>query len=251
MLAPSGNRIFAVQLVCWASILLFFSFAGLSWILLSLVAYVFYAGAGVALTFHRTLSHNAWKFPKSIRYFLILLASMANVGSPLTWVAIHRAHHKYCDTPNDPHSPRHKSFWFMMFGSMYAKVSVKHVRDLLRDPFIMFVHRYYYVIQIPWIVGLYLAGGWLAVAACHLVPGGLTWLAGSFVNWFNHLHGYQRFVTKDTSTNHWFTGFLVLGEGWHNAHHAHPIRATTSTAWYEVDLIYYIARMFGGKPVLK
>ena len=251
MWAPSGYKIFTVQLFAWISILLFFTFADLYWILIGLLAYIFYAGAGVALTFHRTLSHNSWKFSKPIKYFLILLASMANVGSPLTWVAIHRAHHKYCDTPRDPHSPQHKSFWFMIFGSMFAKVSVRHVTDLLRDPFILFVHRYYYLIQLPWIVFLYLVGGWLAIVACHIVPGGMTWLAGSFVNWYNHLYGYQRYQTNDTSTNSFITGILVLGEGWHNTHHARPISSTTSSAWYEFDMIYYIARMLGGKPALK
>jgi stearoyl-CoA desaturase (delta-9 desaturase) len=237
--------------MCWITILLFFTFADLYWILIGLVSYIFYAGAGVALTFHRTLSHNSWKFPIPVRYFLILLASMANVGSALTWVAIHRAHHKYCDTPRDPHSPQHKSFWFMIFGSMFAKVSVRHVKDLLRDPFVLFVHKYYYLIQLPWIVLLYVIGGWYAVFACHVVPGGLTWLAGSFVNWYNHLYGYQRFESKDTSKNNALTGYLVMGEGWHNAHHAQPIRSSTSNAWYEFDAIYYIARALGGKPTIK
>jgi stearoyl-CoA desaturase (delta-9 desaturase) len=91
----------------------------------------------------------------------------------------------------------------------------------------------------------------MAVIACHIVPGGLTWLAGSFVNWHNHLHGYQRYKTTDTSKNSFITGFLVLGEGWHNTHHAKPIYATTSSAWYEFDMIYYIAILFGGKPALK
>jgi fatty-acid desaturase len=249
--SPSSYKIFAVQLFAWISIVIFYFNAPLPWILLSIVFYMLYAGAGVALTFHRTLSHNSFKFNPIVQKGLILTASMANVGSALTWVAVHRAHHRYCDTPNDPHSPKYKSFLFMIFGSMFAPVRVRYVKSLLKDPFILFAHQYYYLIQLPWVLLLYLVGGWYAVFACHIVPGGLTWLAGSFVNWYNHLYGYQRFTTKDTSRNNFLTGFLVLGEGWHNSHHAHPIRATTSNAWYEFDLIYYIARMLGGKPVLK
>lgn len=251
MFSPSSYKIFLVQLFAWISTVIFYSTAPLYWIFISFLFYVIYAGAGVALTFHRTLSHNSFKFHPLIRRLMILIASLANVGSALTWVAVHRAHHKYCDTPKDPHSPRHNSFWFMIFGSMFAKVSIRHVKDLLKDPFVLFVHNYYYLIQIPWLMFLYVLGGWYAVFACHVIPGGLTWLAGSFVNWYNHLYGYRRFEIKNTSTNSFITGFLVLGEGWHNAHHAKPISATTSNAWYEIDLIYYIAKLLGGKPSIK
>jgi stearoyl-CoA desaturase (delta-9 desaturase) len=206
-----------------------------------------YAGVGVAMTFHRTLSHGAFTFHPIIRKILIVIASFANVGSPLTWVAVHRAHHKYCDTPKDPHTPVYHSFWYMMFGTMFAQVSVRLVKkDMLADPFVMFVHKYYYAIQIPWIILLYMIGGPIAVIACHIVPGGLTWLAGSFVNLYNHVYGYQNFDTKDTSTNSWVTAILVMGEGWHNNHHALPNAATTKVKPHEFDLLYWIGAALGG-----
>jgi len=249
--SPSSYRIFFAQLVCWISLLLTIATFETQWILLSILFYFLYAAGGVALIFHRTLSHNSFKFNPVVKKFLILWSCLANVGSPLTWVAVHRAHHKYCDTKQDPHSPLHNGFWFMMFGSMFARVSVKHVRDLLRDPFMIFTHKYYYVIQVPWICLLYYIGGWKAVVACHLVPGGLTWLAGSFLNWYNHLYGYKNFDIKDSSKNSALTGILVFGEGWHNNHHAKPISSTTAVLKTEFDPIYYVGRLFGGKPTIK
>lgn len=244
---PSSSKIFFVQLICWISIPLVI-WLGPTWMLLTIAFYILYSGIGISLTFHRTISHNSFKFKESIRNALIVLGSFANNGSVLTWTAIHRAHHKHCDTIKDPHSPRFKSPWFVIFGSMFAEVDLRHARDLLRDPFVMITHKYYYLIQLPWILLLFLLGGWKAVIACHFAPGGLAWLLGGLVNWLNHLYGYRTYAVKDTSTNNVLTGFLVLGEGWHNNHHQSPIAATTKRSKYEIDIVYYMGRLLGGIP---
>ena len=248
MFAPSSKKIFIVQLFCWITILFFYTTTSWDWILISVLFYVLYAGAGVALTFHRTLSHRSWKFNAYIEKGLILLASMANVGSPITWVAVHRAHHRYCDTAKDPHSPHVYPWYYIMFGTMFSRVPVKFVVDLLRNDYVMFIHRYYYLLQLPWIVLLYIIGGPIAVIACHIVPGGLTWLAGSFVNYWNHKFGYKNFQNNDSSTNSFLTGILVLGEGWHNNHHALGTTGTNRVKSHEVDIIYYIGKLLGGVP---
>lgn len=247
MFAPSPHKIFLVQLFSWISILIFYTHVDSTWVYISILFYILYAGAGVALTFHRTLSHRSWVFNPLIKKILIIIASLANVGSAITWVAIHRAHHVYCDTKKDPHSPKFYSWWYIMFGTMFSPISVRRVPDLLRDKFLIVLHKYYYLIQIPWIIFLYYIGGILAIFACHIIPGGLTWLAGSFLNYVNHTTGYKNFNTNDSSVNNYLTGFLVLGEGWHNNHHKNAISNTTKDKWFEFDLIYYIAILLGGK----
>lgn len=241
----SADKLFYVQLFGWVSILPFYASAPWQWVLASIIGYVLYAGVGVAMTFHRQLSHRTYVFHPWVLRALMYLACLANVGSPITWVSVHRAHHRWCDTERDPHSPQHKSFGFMIFGSMYAHVYPKLAVDLLRDPYARFLHQYYFYLQIPVILCWYLLGGWVAVFAMHVIPGALTWLAGSFVNWFNHSYGYQVARTNDTSTNHWLTGYLVMGEGWHNAHHADARRASNQTRWYELDLLHWVARLLG------
>lgn len=247
MFSPSPFKIFLIQLFSWISILAFLYLASWGWIAVSVLFYILYAGAGVALTFHRILSHGAFKVKPIVRKTLITIASFANVGSPITWVAVHRAHHRHCDTDKDPHSPQFMSFWYMMFGTMYSKVHLKYVVDLMRDPFCQFIHRYYFALQLPWILLLYFLGGPVAVFACHIVPGGLTWLAGSLVNYLNHIKGYVSNTTNDTSKNNLVTGFLVMGEGWHNNHHANPTKPTTKVHWWEFDLLYWIGSLVG-KP---
>lgn len=251
MFSPSPTKLLVVQIFCALALVPFIILADPIWLLVAAFFYLLYAGIGIALGFHRVLSHNAFHFNPIVRNFILIVGSLANVGSPLTWVAIHRAHHRYCDTPRDPHSPNYHSTFFVLFLSMFAKVSLRHVAGLLRDDFVLFIHKHYFLIQFPWIALLAVLGGWQAVLACHFIPGGLTWLAGSFLNWFNHVHGYRNFNCEDTSRNHWLTAVLVFGEGWHNNHHAKPAAATTKIKSHEFDLIYWLARLLGGKPKFK
>lgn len=237
---------FLVQLICWITLIWFVLTAPINWILLAFLFYVLYAGMGVSLTFHRTLSHGSFKFNPWVRKFLILLASMSNVGSPITWVALHRAHHRHCDTSKDPHSPKIYPWYYIMFGAMFSIVPIKYATDLLRDRYVLFIHKYYYLIQLPWIVFLYLIGGYMAVLACHIVPSGMTWLAGSFLNYWNHTVGYKNFESSNTSTNNAITGFLVMGEGWHNNHHTNPTSANNKVQAHEFDLVYHMGKMLGG-----
>src|SRR6202044_2070218 len=60
---------------------------------------------GVTIGYHRLLSHCSFKCPKAVEYFWVLGGYLAFEGSPIWWSAIHRAHHRYTDTPLDPHSP--------------------------------------------------------------------------------------------------------------------------------------------------
>lgn len=245
MFSPSPTKIFLTQLFSWISIPIFLWVSPLPWLVVALFAYILYAGVGVALTFHRILSHGAFNVSPVIRTGLMTLATLANAGSPITWVAVHRAHHRYCDTQKDPHSPHHNSFVYVMFRTMYSKVSPKFAIDLMRDPVSQFLHKYYFAVQLVWIAFLYSTGGMIAVFALHFVPSGLTWLAGSAVNYFNHRFGYAAEGSRDSSTNNLITGFLVMGEGWHNNHHRFPTKASTSVNWWEFDLLYHVGKILG------
>ena len=37
---------------------------------------------------------------------LALLGCLATQGGPIWWASKHRAHHKFCDKPRDPHCPK-------------------------------------------------------------------------------------------------------------------------------------------------
>jgi stearoyl-CoA desaturase (delta-9 desaturase) len=56
------------------------------------------------------------------------------------------------------------------------------------------------------------------------------------VNSLGHRFGYQNFKGQDESRNNLLLGYLTLGEGWHNNHHAYPRAATTRLRPFELDL---------------
>ena len=78
------------------------------------------------------------------------------------------------------------------------------------------------------------------------VPVALAWLSTAFVNSATHLWGDAPFddamISSCTSYNNAFLFFPMLGENWHNNHHASPGSASTWVVWYQIDFIYLTLR---------
>ena len=93
-----------VAAVAWAA--QHFWHHGIGWFDLVL-AVVLYAitGHGIALGFHRLLTHRSFKAHRWLRITLAVCGSMAMEGSVISWVSHHRRHHVFADQPGDPHSP--------------------------------------------------------------------------------------------------------------------------------------------------
>jgi hypothetical protein len=63
-------------------------------------------GIPMSICLHRYAAHQAFTCGPIVKWFLLILSCLAHQGGPLWWAATHRAHHKFCDTPGDPHSPQ-------------------------------------------------------------------------------------------------------------------------------------------------
>ena len=61
---------------------------------------------GVTLYLHREATHKAIKLSPIISHFYRLWSWLTTGMVTKDWVAIHRKHHAFCETVNDPHSPR-------------------------------------------------------------------------------------------------------------------------------------------------
>jgi stearoyl-CoA desaturase (delta-9 desaturase) len=150
-----------------------------------------------------------------------MLGVLALQGGPITWVATHRAHHAYSDTPRDPHDSR-RGFWWSHVQWLYARnparlsaADIKHfVPDLLADPYYRFLEATAPAWQLVLAIPLFAIGGWSwvvwgicvrLVATYHV-----TWLVNSAA----HLSGYRTFRTegRDRSTNNWWVALLAWGE---------------------------------------
>ena len=215
-----------------------------TWNMFALTIFMYFLifGFGVSLTFHRSITHKALDMHPFIELIGKFFASVGGTGSPISWVLIHRAHHKYSDTDQDPHSA--KDVLKYVIGK-YPTVSAKGMRKLAESKFNKFIHRHYYLIILTYgtlwgVMGLdYFCYGFI-------YPMVLNMLAGHFVNWYTHSNymlNYRLHETKDTSQNNLVIGMLTWGEGFHNTHHRYPGRANFGMRLWEIDITFVFAKL--------
>ena len=90
----------------------------------------------------------------------------------------------------------------------------------------------------------YFLGGWQVFVWGFLVSNVMLWHGSFSINSLSHLFGRRRYVTSDDSRNNWALALLTTGEGWHNNHHHYQSSARQGFRWWEVDLTYYVLRVF-------
>src|SRR5438105_145137 len=95
-------------------------------------------------------------------------------------------------------------------------------------------------------VGLFFAGGAPALVWGFFVSTVLLGHGTFLVNSVNHLWGSRRYPTTDTSRNNGLLALLTMGEGWHNNHHHYMSSANQGFFWWEIDLSFYLIRLFQG-----
>ena len=177
--------------------------------LIAFFVYFLTGSIGMSGTYHRLLSHKSYKAPNWWVYLGTTLATLGGTGSSIAWCSVHREHHRFTDTDKDPHCPHHLGFFKVQFLSMFHDVNLKYVPDLLRSNFHLAMHKYYWLIH-----AIYAAILWnidpFALVYAWLVPAVILWHAGSSINTFSHSVGWQDHQTKDTSTNHWFNGIIIM-----------------------------------------
>jgi stearoyl-CoA desaturase (delta-9 desaturase) len=70
---------------------------------------------GITAGYHRCFSHKAYKASSALQLGLILAGTAALQGSVKWWSLLHRAHHRFTDTDDDPYNAR-RGFWFAHMG---------------------------------------------------------------------------------------------------------------------------------------
>ncbi len=246
----------------------FFSWAGVA----SFVFGVWVFGAiGIPICYHRLLTHRSFRTPKWFERFLVLIALSCGQETPARWVAWHRLHHHESDHQEDPHSPLVCFFWSHFQWLIYenkntSKFSIyqKYAKDILADPFYMKLEKR------PLLgIGVFAGHGLLIYLAAYLIAAiflgfGMAafQLASSIFVWgviarvvcvwhntwsvnsLSHMFGYRNYETDDHSRNNWFVALISMGEGWHNNHHADQSAATVQHRWWEIDINYYIIKIW-------
>ncbi|GBF96165.1 MGDG specific palmitate delta-7 desaturase [Raphidocelis subcapitata] len=220
-----------------------FSYANLG---LFLAGYFVTGALGITLSFHRQLSHKAFRTPKWLEYALAYCGVLAVQGDPLEWCSAHKYHHLNCDTVLDPHSP-YEGFWWSHCGWLMDNTTTEarvydrsNVADMEAQPFYRWIRDTYVWHVVAQFAALYALGGLGA-----LVWGGalrlcwvyhITW----FVNSASHVWGWQDYASGDQSRNNWWVGILAFGEGWHNNHHTFEFSACHGLEWWQLDGTWYL-----------
>lgn len=197
-------------------------------------------------------------------HFCTYLCQGSSFLNPRGYAILHRMHHAYSDTENDPHSPRMSKNFFSMMN---------RTRDIYRG-----INRGTFSVEarfeggypswpaldrfgcswpssLLWgtaYVGFYFvfATAWwqFLLLPLHFVMGPIH---GAIVNWFGHWFGYRNFNQKDDSRNTLPFDFVTLGELFQNNHHTYGSRPNFAVRRFEVDPAWLVIRLFAAVGALE
>lgn len=244
-----GTFAAALLLVPLYGVAVGYSMASWVWFAIFLVA----SGLSITAGYHRLWAHRTYEAHWTVRCFFMLFGAMAIQNSILVWSAGHRPHHRFVDDEQaDPYSAR-RGFWYSHIGWMLrqypaAIADFKHVRDLQRDPLVMFQHNHYVAIVLAMNVALPAFAGWVSgdLWGTVLLAGLLRLVVNHhvtfFINSLAHRWGTQPYDDGNTSRDHPLLAVLTYGEGYHNFHHrfAHDYR--NGIRWWHWDPTKWLIR---------
>ena len=184
---------------------------------------------------HRCLAHRAFRVHPALASLLDTYFRVIVWTDPESWAAVHRLHHRYADTPLDPHSPLQRRPLTILVGSPYL-FAVARRRLAAGTPPGRGVVALRVLVPTFFFVAFGLVQG-LTMLAVHLVC--YLGIMG-LVNSVGHLYGRKPHPDFPGYDMAWLA-VPLLGHGYHNSHHAHPAAARTGP----LDPIWPLLRLLG------
>jgi stearoyl-CoA desaturase (delta-9 desaturase) len=176
-----------------------------------------------------------------MRFWLWLTTGMVTKE----WVAVHRKHHRFCETPQDPHSPRVYGIWKVLFGGALLYTDATKDKEMINqygvgtpdDSVEKNLYSKYEVhgVLVLLIINTLLFHGW-GILIWLIQMAWIPFWAAGVVNGLGHWWGYRNSNTKDNSTNISPIGIIIGGEELHNNHHDSPANPKLSKTWWEFDI---------------
>ena len=217
---------------------------------------------------HRYGAHRQITMSKGWERFFYLCTYVTQGSSflsPRGYAILHRMHHAYSDTPEDPHSPtNYKDVATMMLATKKKYDAFAYHREepearfdggtpewpLIDRLSQSWVGRAWPGSRRTALVYIKFAVGapWLFVLLpMHFVMGPIH---GAIVNWCGHEYGYQSFDNGDASRNTLPFDFLTAGELFQNNHHKFGMSPNFAARWFEIDPAYQVIRVFAAVGIL-
>ena len=203
---------------------------------MALLALGMYVAVGMSICagYHRFFSHKSYEASKPVQYFFAIFGAMAAQNSALLWSSSHRIHHQYVDRDWDPYNIKRGFWWAHILWVFYKhdRPDVEaNAQDLLKNPVVMWQHRWYKLILIGAYFGDAIAGllwgGFLRIAVIHHTT--------FFVNSLAHYVGKPTYNAEVSARDNWGVALLTLGEGYHSFHHRFPVDFRNGIRWYHWD----------------
>ncbi len=202
---------------------------------------------------------------EKVFYILTYIFQGSSFLSPYAYGVMHRMHHAYADTEQDPHSPKYDGDLFrMMWRTKTIYKSIYDYEDQIEEkykkgvpnwrsfenwatswPSILLWCAFYTLFYIAFATHWWM----FLLLPVHFMMGPVH---GVIINWYAHRYGYTNFEVSDTSKNLLPFDFLMMGEGYHNNHHKHGQRVNFGgIRWHELDSTYAIIKLLNGIGVIK
>ena len=175
-------------------------------LLYAYLTYYILATVGITFGFHRYFAHRDFKVHPTIEVVMLYCGVLCGGQSALSWSGVHRMHHAYADTKKDPHSPKYNKWWQILFSTWRVNnIPRKFVKDLFKNPRVIFFHKYrYYILAISYVLFypfmLYLAFTFIC-----------SYIFYGMLNLFGH--------DNKGPINRWWINLFAPFEGNHNDHH--------------------------------
>lgn len=217
---------------------------------------------------HRYASHKMYSTSKKwekVFYLNTWIVLGSSYPVPRAYGVLHRMHHEYSDTEEDPHSPHFfKDIWGLMiytaiiFGNILKGKNISDAKftkaylpkwkrldrignhiftRFLFSPgytlfYIYFAPNYWFFFLLP----------------VHFLMGPIH---GAIVNWCGHKYGYRNYQNDDHSRNSSPWGIIMMGELFQNNHHYEKDNANFARKWFEFDLTFLLMRVLHRLRVIR
>ena len=180
-------------------------------VLYGYMIYWLMAAIGITYGYHRYFAHGDYKTSPLAEIVLLYFGLLCGGRSALTWAGVHRIHHAHADTDKDPHSPKNHPWYVILFSLWKVKqIPRKYIIDLIRNPRVMFFHKYGKLIfTAHWITTTLLFG--VNAVIINLMLFILSYVGFGILNFYGH--------DAKGPANNFLINLVAPFEGNHRDHH--------------------------------
>jgi sn-1 stearoyl-lipid 9-desaturase len=200
---------------------------------------------GHSIGLHRKLIHRTYECSKAVERVLVYLGVIVGMAGPFGLIRVHDTRDWAQREPHCHNFFSHReSLWKDALWQLNCRFlfdrppQLRIEEDIAGDRFYQFLERTWVLQQLPMGVALFSIGGWPWVI-WGVFGRVFVSVAGHWtITFLTHNPGPGRWTVPDAgvqASNLVGTGFITMGECWHNNHHAFPESARIGLSPEEFD----------------